>query len=81
MLEKIILVDKIEVLEFGHIQVREATRIVEDGEVLSQSFHRKVISPGADYSLEDPKVQAICAAVHTAEVIAAYEATQQESVP
>ena len=66
--------DKIEVTEMGHVQVRTATRIVEDSNVISTSYHRHVVAPGQDYSNEDPKVQGICSAVHTAETVAAYEA-------
>lgn len=77
-LSKQTIVDLIEVIEGGHVQVRSATRIIEDGNVLSQSFHRHVVSPGQDYSAEDPKVQAICAAVHTPEVVAAYQAQQAQ---
>ena len=73
-LEKQTVVDKIEVLESGCVQVRTATRIVEDGVQLSQSYHRNVVAPGDDYSTQDARVQAICAATHTAEVIAAYQA-------
>ena len=73
-LTKQTVIDMIEVTEGGHVQVRTATRIMEDGNILSQSFHRHVVSPGRDYSSEDPKVQAVCAAVHTPEVIAAYQA-------
>tara|TARA_R110000803_G_scaffold169714_1_gene232733 strand:- start:45 stop:299 length:255 start_codon:yes stop_codon:yes gene_type:complete len=73
-LEKQTVVDKIEVVENGIVQVRTATRIVEDGTVISQSYHRHVVVPSADYSGEDARVQAICAATHTAEVIAAYQA-------
>lgn len=73
-LEKVSIVDRVEVVESGHVQVRVATRILEDGNVISQTFHRHVVSPGQDYSAEDPKVQAICAAVHTPDVIAAYQA-------
>ena len=73
-LEKIKAVDSIEVKENGCVQVRTAARIVEDGNILSQSFHRHVVAPGDDYSAEDGRVQAICAATHTAEVIAAYQA-------
>ena len=83
-LEKQTVVDKIEVTEMGHVQVRTATRIVEDGNVISQSYHRHVVAPGDDYSNEDPKVQGICSAVHTAETVAAYEAfvaTQQALLP
>jgi len=73
-LEKQTVVDQIEVVESGVVQVRTAIRIVEDGTVLSSSLHRHVIAPGDDYSNEDARVQAICAATHTAEVIAAYKA-------
>jgi hypothetical protein len=73
-LEKQTIVDKIEVLESGCVQVRTATRIMEDGVQLSQSYHRHVVAPGDDYSTEDARVQAICAATHTAKVVAAYQA-------
>ena len=52
-------VDKIEVLESNAIQVRSAIRVLEDGEVLSQTYHRHVLQPGDDLSNEDPKVVAI----------------------
>jgi hypothetical protein len=73
-LEKIEIVDRIEVVESGAVQVRTATRIMEDGKQISATFHRHVIAPGDDYSGEDARVQAICAATHTADVIAAYKA-------
>ena len=72
-LEKISVIDLIEVLENGCVQVRTANRILEDGAVLSQSFHRHVVAPGDDYSAEDARVQSICAATHTADVIEAYK--------
>jgi len=74
MLEKIISVDLIEVIENGCIQVRTKTAIKEDGVEISSKFHRHVVVPGADVSAEDAKVQAICAVVHTADVVAAYQA-------
>jgi len=77
MLTKLSVVDKTEVIENGCVQVRTAMRVLEDGKLLSQSFHRHVVAPGQDYSQEDTKVQAICAAVHTPEVIAAYQASIQ----
>ena len=73
-LTKTEVVDKIEVLENGIIQVRCATRIDEDGTVLSSSFHRHVLSPNDDLTDQDPKVVAIANATWTAEVISAYEA-------
>jgi hypothetical protein len=61
-LTKEVVIDKIEVLESGVIQVRQATRVLEDGEVLSQSYHRHVLSPGDDLTNEDPKVVAVATA-------------------
>ena len=72
MLEKIISVDLIEVVENGAVQVRTKTATMEDGKQISGSFHRHVVAPGDDYSKQDARVKAICAAVHTDEVIAAY---------
>ena len=62
-LSKETVVDKIEVLESNTIQVRSAIRVLEDGEMLSQSYHRHVLEQGADLTNEDPKVVAIANAV------------------
>ena len=76
------VVDKIEVLEKGSVQVRAATVIKEDGKELSRSFHRHVLEPSikkddawedTDISGEDAKVQAICNAAWTDEVKTAYQ--------
>lgn len=75
-LEKKIVVDLIQAIENGCVQVRTCTRVMEDGEQISGTFHRHVVAPGDDYSAEDARVQAICAAVHTDEVIATYKAAQ-----
>lgn len=80
-LEKVISVDLIEVIENGCIQVRTKTAIKEDGVEISSKFHRHVVVPGADVSGEDAKVQAIAASIHTAEVVAAYEAAIAEQTP
>ena len=75
-LEKKVLTDLVEIVENGAVQVRTKTAILEDGVEISSKFHRHVVMPGADYSAEDAKVQAICAATHTPEVVAAYKASQ-----
>ena len=75
-LEKVVIVDRIEVIENGCVQVRTRTSILEDGKHISGSYHRHVVAPGDDYSNQDARVQAICAATHTTEVIANYKATQ-----
>jgi hypothetical protein len=76
-LEKVISVDRIEVIENGCVQVRTKTAIMEDGKQISGTFHRHVIAPGDSYAGEAQRVQAICAATHTAEVVAAYQAAQE----
>lgn len=81
MLEKVIVVDRIEVIENGVIQVRTRTSIMEDGKQISGTYHRHVVAPGDDYSSEDARVQAICAATHTPEVVAAYQAAQAAQAP
>jgi archaellum component FlaF (FlaF/FlaG flagellin family) len=80
-LEKTTTVDRIEVVENGAVQVRTKTAILEDGEQISGTFHRHVVAPGDDYSAEDARVQAICAATHTADVVAAYAAEQAKAAP
>lgn len=81
MLEKIEVVDRIEVIENGCVQVRTRTSIMENGEQISSSFHRHVVAPGDDYSQEDARVKAICKATHTPAVIAEYQASQTETSP
>jgi hypothetical protein len=78
-LTKETVTDKIEVLENGTLQVRSATRVLEDGEVLSSSFHRHVLTPALDLSNEDPKVSAIATAVWTDEVVTAYNDSVAEA--
>lgn len=75
-LEKVNIVDLIEVTENGTVQVRTKTAIMENGAQLSGAFHRHVIAPGDDYANEDARVKAICKATHTSAVINAYKASQ-----
>jgi len=73
---KELIVDRIEVLENGCVQVRTKTAIMENGKQISGTFHRHVVAPGDNYSKEDARVKAICAATHTADVVSAYKASQ-----
>lgn len=75
-LEKTQIVDRIEVVESGIVQVRTKTTIKEDGKQISETFHRHTVAPGDDYSNQEARVQAICKAAHTADVVAAYKAAQ-----
>ena len=79
-LTKEITQDRIEVVgEFKSVQVRTCTKVLEDGVELSSGFHRHVVSAGDDYSAESAEVQAICAVVHSDEVVAAYAAHLESS--
>ena len=80
-LEKVISEDKIEIVgDYKAVQVRTCTKVMEDGVELSSGFHRHVVTAGDDYSNESAEVQAICAAVHTDAVIAAYTASLNEGI-
>mgnify|MGYP005995843137 CR=1 FL=1 len=81
-LTKETIVDKIEVMEMGEVQVRTATRVKEDGVELSSSFHRKTLLPSiktgdtwgdTDISGEDARVQAVANATWTSAVKTAYQ--------
>jgi hypothetical protein len=78
-LEKVEIVDRIEILESGIVQVRTKTAIKEDGVEISSKFHRHAVVPGAEYSGEDARVKSICKATHTKDVIAAYQASVAQS--
>jgi hypothetical protein len=76
-IEKQISIDKIEVIENGIIQVRQITRIIEDGVELSNSFHRWSLTPNQDVSDQEDRVKAIANVTWTPEVIATYKAQQE----
>jgi len=79
-IEKIKVLDQITATENGTILFREATRIVEDGVQLSESYHRSSLAPDADLTDVPASVAAIAAVVWTPEVIAAYKAAQAEAL-
>lgn len=73
------IVDKIEVVENGSVQVRTATVIKRDGVEINRSFHRHVLAPGDDLTDQDARVSAIANATWTDEVVSAYQAAQEEA--
>ena len=77
-LTKTTAVDQITVTENGTILYREATRIMEDGKQLSQTYHRSSLTPGQDLTGVPANVVAHCNTAWTAEVVAAYQAAQTE---
>jgi len=71
-------IDQIEIVNDWNIQVRQATIIERDGEFVSRTFHRWVLTPNSDISDQEQKVKDICNAAWTPEVKAAYETFKAE---
>jgi hypothetical protein len=71
-------IDRIEIIEHGIIQVRQATVIERDGQFVSRTFHRWVLTPDMDISGQEQKVQDIANVAWTPEVKAAYETFKAE---
>jgi hypothetical protein len=77
MITKETVVDQITVCENGIVLYREATRIIEDGKVLTQTYHRTSLTPGQDLEGQPANVVAICNTAWTSDVISAYQAAQE----
>lgn len=73
-LTKETVVDQITVTENGIVLYREATRIMEDGNEISKTYHRTSLTPGQDLTGQPANVVAICNTAWTPEVVAAYQA-------
>lgn len=71
-------IDQIEVVNDWNIQVRQATIIERDGEFVSRTFHRWVLTPDMDISDQEQKVKDIANAAWTPEVRQAYETFKAE---
>jgi len=75
-LTKQVVIDQITLTENGVVMYREATRIMEDGKQLSQTYHRSTLVPAQDLTGVPANVVAICNVAWTPEVIEAYQAAQ-----
>ena len=76
-LEKTVTDSKIEIVgQYKVLQIRSSVKITDGAEVVSESYHRRVVPPGQDASSETDEVKALVNLYHTAEIIAAYEAEQ-----
>lgn len=71
------IIDKIEIVGLGYLQVRETSVIMRDGQEIAKTYHRSVFPPGSDVSAMPANVQDIARAVWSPEVIATYQAEQQ----
>ena len=67
MLEKIISYDH-NITEDGQIQVRQITRIMEDGVEISKVYHRHVVKSGDDITNEDERTKKIVQVIHVKKV-------------
>jgi len=74
------VIDQITVTEEGTVFYREATRILKDGNQISQTYHRTSLTPGQDLTGIPANVVAICNVAWTAEIIAAYQAQMAAQV-
>ena len=81
MITKTTNIDQITVTENGTVLYREATRIMEDGNEISKTFHRSSLTPAQDLTGVPANVVAICNVAWTAEVIAAYQAQLEANTP
>lgn len=79
-LTKETIINRVEVVENGAVQVRTATIIKDSGELVSRTFVRHVINPGDDYTGQADEVKKICKVVHTKAKIAAYREVQKAAV-
>lgn len=68
------VVDQVTVEELGNINIRTVTRVLRDGEVIAESYHRRVLTPGEDVEGMDTRVVAIAGVTWTKDVIDAYRA-------
>jgi hypothetical protein len=81
-LEKTVTDNKIEIVgQYKVLQIRASVKITDGAEVVSESYHRRVVPPGQDAGSETDEVKALVNLYHTAELIAAYEAAQAAGPP
>jgi hypothetical protein len=75
-LTKETIIDQISIDEYGSLMIREATKILDDGEEVSRTYHRSSIRPGGDLTGQPSSVVAIANTAWTPEVLAKYQALQ-----
>ena len=80
MLKKTISYDH-SITELGHIQVRQITRVIEDGKEIGKTYHRHVLSPGDDTGNQDERAKKIASAIWTPEVVKKYKNLVKKEKP
>jgi urease accessory protein UreE len=74
MITEVSVIDKIEVLEDGQLQIRRSDKVLRDGVEIAKTYHRHVLAPGDDLNEQDARVVAVATALWTPDIIAAYKA-------
>ena len=77
-LEEKVVIDKIEVLQDGQIQIRQATLVLKDGKEIAKTYHRWVKAPGDDVSDQTDRVKSVANAVWTEDVKKKYKEKKNE---
>lgn len=73
MIEKKLVIGKIDILEDGQLQVREDTVILDDAKEITRLYYRYVLEPGDDVKNKDKRVQDVSALIWTIEVITEFK--------
>lgn len=79
-LTKEVVVDQITIVEDGTVMYRQATRILEDGKQISETFHRTSLYPGQDVAGQPAQVVSICSLVWTPAVVASFQKKMEDSL-
>ena len=72
------VIDKVEILENGTIQVRRADRVFKDGIKIAETFHRHVVSPDQDITNEDNRIKQVAQLIWTDKVKGEYKALKDK---
>ncbi len=80
-LEKQRIQEKIEIVgEFKTIQIRYSDQIIEDGQIISSSYHRDMVTCGDDAKAIEHNVKALADIYWTDEIKAAYQASLENPI-
>ena len=71
-LSKVVEVEAITVLSSGHVEVREVTKVMDDGKVIGKEYRRYVVEPGDEFGDKVKEVKDICSLTQTPEKVAAH---------
>ncbi len=74
------VIDRIEILEDGQMQIRRANKVYRDGVEIAKEYHRHCLAPGDNIAMQDKRVADVAAAVWTAEVVTAYKDSIKENI-